>query len=75
MKPEHSRMEYVRLTMEEYQALIDSEPVKHAKWHNKNNKHWVCSECGGLAETAHYCSRCYYDYCPNCGAKMDKEEI
>lgn len=146
MKSEHSKMEYVRLTIEEYQALIEknkklkeylelaiadmtnfaeescddcknnacrfcagcmqvnnydcyfrwgrlaevkdminlknakiieTQPVKHGKWKSKEtpSRLWVCSECEGLVNVAYYCNSCYYDYCPNCGAKMDKEEI
>lgn len=76
MKPEHSKMEYVRLTMEEYQTLIDSEPVKHGKWIGQPpTKHWLCSKCNSITTTAHYCWNCYFEYCPYCGAKMDKEEI
>lgn len=33
MKPEHSRMEYVRLTMEEYQALVE----ENKRLNNKND--------------------------------------
>lgn len=46
------------------------DPVKHGEWVSKNG--WVsCSVCGleppnETNETS--------DYCPNCGAKMDKEK-
>ena len=54
----------------------DVAPVKHARWieytkviipepYNKWEQAWKCSECGfddGFVG---------YDYCPNCGAKMD----
>lgn len=35
---------------------------------------WVCSECDSLVETAHYAYKCYYKYCPYCGANMEGEE-
>ena len=49
----------------------DVAPVRHGRWLQKKHKifgnayDYVCSECGcdyALAE---------YNYCPNCGAKMD----
>ena len=52
----------------------DVSPVRHGRWLQKKHKifgnayDYVCSECGcdyALAE---------YNYCPNCGAKMDLEE-
>ena len=45
-------------------------PVIHAKWLKEvvvYSHPWECSNCG-----AHH--RALYDYCPSCGAKMDKEE-
>lgn len=46
--------------------------TKHGVWRSKNTpptKIWQCSACKGLVQTAYYCYKCYYDYCPNCGAK------
>lgn len=61
-------------------SLKDSEffqLVEHSKWiktaKTDSCKCWICSKCKCLIETAHYCFNCYYDYCPYCGAKMDKE--
>lgn len=53
------------------------EPVKRGKWTRKDDRDtygigavfwYECSNCGGIA---------YYEcpYCPNCGAKMDAEEV
>lgn len=33
-------------------------------------KGWQCSSCLAMTETAHYCYRCYYDFCPKCGVRM-----
>lgn len=55
---------------------IDAEPVRHGRWlynsyptvwygHGEPPE-WVCSECEERAYNT-------YDYCPNCGAKMDDE--
>lgn len=43
------------------------DPVKHAYWehHGKGyNFALICSECG-------CCSHTGFDYCPECGARMD----
>lgn len=56
---------------------IEAEPVRHGEWEGNGlpaSKLWHCSVCRRLTETAYYCDHCYYSYCPNCGAKMDKEE-
>lgn len=56
----------------------DVEPVRHGRWlleptnpyddpGYKNRMIKVCSCC-------HWSNACKYNYCPNCGAKMDGEE-
>lgn len=55
----------------------DVQPVKHGRWKPYGSlpaNIWECSECNGLVEVAHYCNKCYYDFCNNCGAKMDGGE-
>lgn len=53
--------------------------VRHGKWiqpHWKNSNYCCsCSECGGEAMHADYQwdKNGIYPICPNCGAKMDKE--
>ena len=51
---------------------IEAEPVRHGYW-----------MCGDYYDIGDVCSECDWDsgmvnptlrYCPNCGAKMDKEE-
>lgn len=51
------------------QPTVDTQPVVHA--------HWI--RCGGFNDYFDYkCSNCKsafmarYDYCPNCGTKMDE---
>ena len=52
-------------------TTIDAEPVRHGKWIDKS---------GGIEGAWNHCSVCgeraieLYDYCPNCGAKMDARE-
>lgn len=58
------------------QPTADVQEVKHGDWLKPgndpiDNKQWICSECKGLTETAYYCGHCYYNYCPNCGTRMD----
>ena len=55
---------------------IDAEPVRHGKWIKADSqqyfrKHYpafTCSECGQRKD-----SQKKWNYCPNCGARMDKE--
>lgn len=45
---------------------LQADPVKHGKWENHGNEWLTCSLCDW--ECAFH-----YDYCPQCGAKMNKE--
>ena len=56
-------------------AKADLVPVVQGVWENANSrpKTYIrkCSVCG---KEAYFCGRgCSYKFCPNCGAKMDKE--
>lgn len=59
-----------RINLGEYNKIIqpwrDAEPIKHGRWIWKNY-YLVCSECGKENDRT--------DYCPNCGAKMDLDEV
>lgn len=62
------------------QPTADVQEVKHGEWLKPSNdsvdsKQWICSECKGLTETSYYCGHCYYNYCPNCGARMDGDSL
>lgn len=46
---------------------VDSMPVVHARWYDKGSLSCRCSCCGCKSNKE-------YNYCPNCGAKMDKED-
>ncbi len=55
-------------------TTIEAEPVKHSKWlvnKVKAYSEWfyVCSNCGW---GCHCNAKLRYDYCPRCGAKMEK---
>ena len=52
---------------------IDAEPVRRGKWRFVNcatGLRCQCSECGCVFEE----EEPTYRYCPNCGARMDKNE-
>ena len=52
-----------------YIPTADVQKVKHGEWvYHYRLKKFVCLECG--YETKH---KSDFNYCPNCGAKMDKE--
>ena len=49
---------------------IDAKPVRHGKWIEKSTggEHfYCCSKCGHVEWDAPN------NYCPNCGARMDKD--
>ena len=51
----------------------DVVPVKHGRWINENF-YTRCSACGNMAIYDKYGQEVESDYCPRCGAKMDKIE-
>ena len=61
----------------EAQPTVDAEPVRHGKYIGTEFDgyadgcpvyyEWKCSECGCVFEE----EEPTYNYCPNCGAKMD----
>ena len=55
--------------------------VTHGRWiermlDNFRKYECACSECGEryIGDYDQYCEPTEFSYCPNCGAKMDKEE-
>ena len=62
------------------QPTIDAVPVRHGKFIGTEYDgyadgspvyyEWKCSECGCIFED----DEPTYNYCPNCGARMDKDE-
>ncbi len=73
--------EYVRWKMRQ-QRIVPNE-VRHGRWIAKDDRAkqeiFICSECNGWAYSPWIGSRknpkpnrCKYQYCPNCGAKMDE---
>ena len=53
----------------------DAEPVRHGRWIKENIRAKsylrLCTACRKIS---YFCGTgCSYNYCPNCGAKMDLE--
>ena len=66
-------VEYNGLTIRQWADKItggEYAPVVHGRWANGCQ----CSVCGDRHGSYNSRHRPYYNYCPNCGAKMDKEE-
>jgi len=51
---------------------IDAEPVKYGEWITNKDGYSKCSECG-FSFGCIVCPHEETDFCPNCGAKMDKD--
>ena len=56
----------------------DVAPVRHGRW-KPFDRTWgrsvfTCSACGECMDVPTEMGKPTFDYCPNCGAKMDEEE-
>lgn len=49
------------------------EPVRQGNNMSEYPSIFKCSECGCSDNDTYTCDTKEYNYCPNCGAKMDKE--
>ena len=52
----------------------DAEPVKHGRWVEHicfDDGFWVCTNCKFVSQAT--AAPKLYNYCPNCGARMNKE--
>ena len=58
---------------------VDAEPVRHGKWTARRpesrgyTEEFLCSVCDRIVYMPYMAKECDYEYCPNCGAKIDKE--
>lgn len=62
------------------QAIAEAEPIRHGRWlpyEFATNKRWrKCSVCGTADEYINeFGLVANRRYCPNCGAKMDAQEV
>lgn len=67
---ESVRTESVRATID-HMATVDAESVRHGRWEGKPIAGYStvrCSECGDVFME----NSGKWNYCPNCGAKMDE---
>lgn len=55
------------------QPTVDAEPVRHGRWIEEIGM-LLCSECGDSWGTETEQMIRSFNYCPNCGAKMDEVE-
>ena len=68
-------IEVVELLCIDKAPTVDAEPVKRGKWKCTYSPYGflleqTCSECGLTFEES---SGVDYNYCPNCGARMDND--
>ena len=77
----HCGLERALGIVEDYPAA-DVAPVRYGKWLDEDfpekmatvHGMAICSVCGELSHKAEHGYNVLSKYCPNCGAKMDKEE-
>ena len=54
--------------------IKDVAPVKHGRWEHNSDfpDRFICCGCGSMFDMWKHEQR-FFNYCPNCGAKMDGE--
>lgn len=72
LDPIHIRVLSSAIHLLEDEPVVDAAPIIHAQWVPESDRtnHWHCGNCGFVEGIV---SR-FYNYCPNCGAKIDLEE-
>ena len=58
----------------ERRKAADVAEVRHGRWFFKYPNDWACSRCGEWGLMIDNRGICKSSYCPNCGARMDKED-
>lgn len=65
-------------TIIDLQPTVEAEPIKHGRWKpfdlTWGRSVYACTNCGEAFEVPTEDGKPIYDYCPNCGAKMDGGE-
>lgn len=67
---EHLMVHSMRRLVEEVPA-VDAAPVAHGRWVDNDIPESMLSGCSVCGFS---CGAYTFNYCPNCGARMDKEE-
>jgi hypothetical protein len=56
-------------------TAVDAEPVRHGRWVKANFSGFlVCSCCEDVFINSDWLHDGKWNYCPNCGARMDAKE-
>lgn len=51
--------------------IVDVQEIKHAKWETVGNYKVECTNCHRIRDIK---TQCGWNFCPNCGAKIDLED-
>jgi PHP family Zn ribbon phosphoesterase len=75
--PNDKCIDWIEALNQAIKALEQESKTGHWEWVqydcNPNIGNWHCSECRGICTKMHSIEDAY-NYCPNCGAKMEVEE-
>lgn len=74
--PDHKKACFAISIYVDGMPTIEAEPVRHGEWtpinlYCNHAREFKCSACGESVYYDHDTRFCEYDFCPNCGAKMD----
>lgn len=61
-------------TVEGCPKPVEAEPIKHGRWIEIGHPWYECSECGERTAVVNLNGEVVWNYCPNCGARMDEKE-
>lgn len=59
--------------VEWFNNTVDAVPVVHGRWEWVTDDIYKCSNCDEKSHVKEVMGQPDYNYCPNCGAKMDLE--
>ena len=62
------------LNVVEDMPAVDAEPVRRGEWAHIGGDEWCCNWCLGVIYTEGIWEKPTKKYCPECGARMMKEE-
>ena len=50
---------------------VDARPVTHGEWNSESSYYMACSCCNYHLTRDEWFNECDWNFCPQCGAKMD----